>query len=405
MMRRLRKNSLTAGILLVLSLMAGKGEPVVTDSMRLADDFVTASMLVMTPGEEGYSALGHCALRMECPTFKLDYCFSFESDKGSPADNYFSYFTGQTPAGFLAIPTQDFLRIYTAEGRGIKQYPLNLTPHEKQELWRYLDNDMVEGSHRKFNFVQNNCASMALIAVERALEAEKLVVDPWPEPFNLNNGKGIRYLTRENPWLKFVLTTIVGSEADATWANEYRLSPELMGDVLQRARIQSLETGATRPLLAGNGKVIATQRLFPKASCLTPTLLFGLLLLFVIAVTVAEWKGRGRRVAVITDGILFSGQTLIGIVLLFMTTKTCLFGLHWNWYLIPFNPLPALLWLILRHRKGYPRLYALYAVVLAAFALFSPILTTQGDLPHSLLILALAVRCAGCYYQTKYVQK
>ena len=96
------------------------------DSLRLTDGFVTVSILVTSPGQEGYSSLGHCALRMECPAYGLDYCFSFEVDMGSAVADYLVFFSGDTPAGFLARETGAYLQRYKAEGRAIVQYTLNL---------------------------------------------------------------------------------------------------------------------------------------------------------------------------------------------------------------------------------------------------------------------------------------
>ena len=38
-----------------------------------AEDFVIASVCVASPGDDVYSALGHACLRMQCPTYGLDY--------------------------------------------------------------------------------------------------------------------------------------------------------------------------------------------------------------------------------------------------------------------------------------------------------------------------------------------
>ena len=47
---------------------------------RLAPDFVKVSLVVCDPDEILYSTLGHAALHLECPTFNLDYVFSYESE-------------------------------------------------------------------------------------------------------------------------------------------------------------------------------------------------------------------------------------------------------------------------------------------------------------------------------------
>ena len=361
-----------------------------------SSNFVYASLLVTTPGEEAYSALGHCAIRMECPIHKLDYCFSFEMGTDSPWFNYLSFFSGQTPAGFLAIETADYVKNYKEEGRGIQQYELNLTTHQKQELWRYLDEDMVAGQHRKFDFIRNNCASMAMIAIQMKMWKEPIVVKKWPEHYKLINGDGLMFLTRNVPWLQIALMTILGSEADVYWDNEHRISPELIIEALSNAVIQS-EDGSERPALTGNHKILSEQTLFPKPVPVTPIWAFTILLALVCIMTALEWWLKWRMPAKVLDILLLLFQTMAGLLLLYMTVVTCMFGLHWNWCLLMLNPLPFLLWLFFRKRNGFQKVYAFYAVILLLFICVTPIITTQIITAHRLLAASFLVRCLSRY--------
>ena len=56
----------------------------------------------------------------------------------------------------------------------MKQYVLNLTPHERQELWKILDQDMVNEKNRKFNFLQNNSSSISMLMIVDALLGEQI---------------------------------------------------------------------------------------------------------------------------------------------------------------------------------------------------------------------------------------
>ena len=77
-----------------------------------------------------------------------------------------------------------------------------------------------------------------------------------------------------------------------------------------------------------------------------------------------------------------------------------LFGSHWNWYLIPFNPLPLIIWILWHKRNGFYKVYLFYTAVLALFILATP-LSEQLDLPHQLITASLAVRCLYNYYDGK----
>ena len=65
------------------------------------------------------------------------------------------------------------------------QYKLNLTTHEKQELWRLLDNDYVDDDMRHFNFLQNNCSSVSLRSIESVMDEESIDFNGWPEKFQV----------------------------------------------------------------------------------------------------------------------------------------------------------------------------------------------------------------------------
>ena len=96
---------------------------------RSNPNFVTASLLIMSPGDELYSCAGHACIRLECPTFNLDYCFSYESEQVS--DKIFTFFMGKLKMGMFAIPTADYLKLGREDGRGVMQYRLNLPPDAK----------------------------------------------------------------------------------------------------------------------------------------------------------------------------------------------------------------------------------------------------------------------------------
>ena len=118
------------------------------------------------------------------------------------------------------------------------------------------------------------------------------------------------------------------------------------------------------------------------------------LLLLVLLITLIEWKPGWRAPARVADIVLLTLQTTLGIALLYMSCVSGLFGTHWNWYLVVFNPLPLLLWLGLRKRPWYHSVYWVYTLVLVLFIIATP-LSAQLDLPHQLVTATLAVRTAA----------
>ena len=367
------------------------GGPLLPDS----SNFVTASLLVASPGEAIYSQLGHAVIRMECPIHNLDYCFSFEEEPGMKG--ILKFFLGKTDAHMMAIPTAEFLSGYKNEGRQVTQYELNLTTHEEQELWRLLDNDYVDEEMRNFNFLQNNCSSVSLMAVENVIVDENIGFN-WPNKFKLNNGALMRNYVRKWPWLEFWSIFLGGSETDALWDNEQRMCPEMLPVVLKKATLVD-EKGSSRPFIIGEKQLMPLVNEF-KATSLTPTWVFGLLLLVVVLITLAQLKWKLKWLGRVLDVLLMVLVTIVGLFLIYTSFVSGLFGKHWNWYLIPFNPLPLIVWLIWRKRKGFYKVYLFYTVVLVLFILATP-LSEQLDLPHQLITATLAVRCLFNYIDGK----
>lgn len=374
---------------LVSSAQTVDNDSLIPGSQR--EDFVTVSLLIASPGNSIYSVFGHCALRLQCPSQHLDYVYTFETENGLAG--YIKFFAGQAKAGFAAITPQEYLTPYKKEGRGVVAYPLNLTPHEKQELWRALDEDMEQGPHRKYNLIKNQCISMSFLMLETILEDEFIDYDRLPRTYsNLNNGELVRKYSESAPWGQFLYLTFMGSEADDYWEPEFRFAPGTMSWAMPTLRFVSIDRTKQRPMLKGSPRVLQVTTLHPQPSPVSPEWVFGLLLLFTIIITLAQCLKHGQKLAHAYDVTLFTLQSIAGVFLLYVTLVSGLFGLHWNWYLILFNPLPLLLWLLFRHQVWYNKLFRIYTVVLVLSIPLLFLVTVQADLPHAMIIASLAIR-------------
>ncbi len=390
-------------LILVLLGIAVKGNAQRNDSVVVAPDssnFVTASILTISPTNEVYSVFGHTAIRMECPVHQLDYVFTFESDPS--VGGFLTFFAGKAKARFIAVPTQQFLNDMERIGRGVKQNELNLTHHEKQELWRNLDNDMVAGAHRKFNLLLNNCVSMTVLKLHQSCIDEHLEWAPWKGSMLLNNGDLVRHNARRSPWAEFLFVTFLGTGYDDYYDQELRLCPEILIDELRKASFVENETDRQRPVITDQGQTLLTEKKPLQENRVTPSLVFSFLLLLVCILTIAEWCGHCVKIAHYLDVFLLIVQSLLGFILIYITFVSEIFGLMWNWYLIPFNLIPLILWICLHKQKNYGRVYLLYSVVLVAFLALTPFLS-QLDFPHQLITAMFTVRCISnyCIYRFK----
>ncbi len=386
--------------MIMLSSLTLKAQVEDTSFVILPDssNFITASMIISSPGNAIYAQVGHVALRMECPRYHLDFCFSFEEEHGTIG--VLKCFFGKTYARIIAMPTDQFIERFKIKGRQTMQYTLNLNLREKQELWRRLDNDLVDETVRHFNLLQNNCLLVACQSVKAAMEKEKIIINDWPEQFKMNNGEIIKYYTRSAPWLQFLCNTFIGTEGDVLRGYEERMGPELLPQVLRAALIVD-EQGNKRPLLTEEKELSPLIKKF-KASPASPMWVFGALLIITIIISFAQLKWKLKWLPKALDVLFMVFVTLMGMIFIYTSFVSGLFGKHWNWYLIPCNPLPLIIWLIWRKRKWFYKVYLFYTVVLLLFIIATP-LTQQLDLPHQLITASLAVRCC-CHYVQGRIQ-
>ncbi len=356
--------------------------------------FIIASLLTATPADAVYSGFGHSIIRMQCPSEKLDYCFTFELDISN--EKLAEYFTGQAKAALVAVETPEFLKVYGAEGRGVVERELNLSLHEKQQLWKNLDTELTKPPHLEFNFLTSNCVTATLLMIESGLIAERLEWGTLPDILTHDNGDVLRHHCGGDHWNEFLFMTFFGSSSDGHYPTEMKLSPTMLAETLASAKIVGDSTA--RPVFSTPAHTLLKATHIPTPSPISPMVVFGLLLAIILIITVLEWVCGMKKLAKTTDIILLALQTIAGLVLIYTSYIGNIFGTHWNWYLIPANPLPVILWLAFHKNRQFHNIYLFYTIILALFVCLTPLLS-QLDIEHQLITAALAVRCASNYYR------
>lgn len=292
-------------------------------------DFVKAYLIVASPGDLLYSTLGHACLRLNCPSYDLDYCFSYESE--DVRDRTMAFLAGELKMGMFAIPAKDYISDYKKDGRGVHEYELNLPIAVKRELWRLLDLKCSEGATMPYEYLNRGCAQSTFSILREALENTDV---KWPV-----GGAKYEYSRREfvdanlgnYPWTKAILYLLVGSEADEDCGfYEKIVVPSDLVDVLQRTSIDEM------PIITGEYHELLPFPKERKASWFTPMLLTIMLLLLSIANKLVKLK--------FVDWTLLLIQFTIGLFLVYLVLISDLPCTTWNWLLIPFNPLPLLFW-------------------------------------------------------------
>ena len=340
---------------------------------RSDPNFVKASLVVMSPGEQLFSCAGHACLRLECPTFKLDNCFTYESE--NVADRVMAFFAGKLKMGMFRVQMVDFMKMNAAEDvRSIRQYRLNLPPEVKQRLWKVMDEMVEEGPNLAYDYVHRGCAWSVLGCLREAAKPLEIVPAPWPEKFSQSRREILAGAVGDFPWMRFAHQAIIGADVDfGERAADKVILPADLVAFLQGARL------AGQPILSQEYEELKPQTMpLSPASWFTPLvaamLLVGLAVAnFFLKTPWGDW------------GFLLL-QTVAGAFFTYLVIFSNLPATKWNWHLVPFNLLPLVFW---KWRRRWALPFAGVLLVWVAGMALSPHQLT--DPAYLVIALAYAV--------------
>ena len=314
---------------------------------RLAPDFVTVSLCVADPTDYKDDALGtsgHAFLRLQCPTFDLDYCFSYEGERVN--DNLYRYLSGQTKMGMFAVPTHEYLADYRQWNRSVHEYELALPSDVEQRLWEIMDNHITNGITLRQDLNKYGCAITVVRYVKKAL-AETPIVYAQDEEMEHMTRREIGYRSLENyPWLRLGSMIFTDNKANKNLPiDEKLIIPADLAEVWQHATMEGV------PFATYVGDLVEGAPLDDSKPWFTPILAALLILIITIGFAFTRYS--------YWDWFLLGMQALYGCVLIFLWIVMREFGGAAYVLMALFNPLPLILW----HWRRY---WALpYAILMA----------------------------------------
>ena len=335
---------------------------------RTAEDFVIASILVSDPIEGVLSPAGHTAIRLQCPTFDLDYVFHYVMIH--TADNMTetkAFLTGEFYVRMLIDTFATYLKNNEIHSRGLTEYPLYLTPTEEQYLWQLLDEILVKSKSLKYDFVEQGCCVRIKKLIAKVLRQKKIDYSTCDERFLAPAYVLVSDAMTHVPWLRFVMLTAMYGRSSYKNINDKLLIPQDLVSAWQSATVNG------KPLL-GNGERLLPNNNFRSNVWITP--LHIAILLVLLSVVSLFMK------TAYIDWLILAIQTLMAIVVLVLSVLATSF-LNWNWLLIPFNVLPIILW---RWRRYWALPYAVVLAVWCLVMLFVPHMLV--DVTHIVLTFA-----------------
>lgn len=336
------------------------------------------SLITCTGGNELYSIFGHSALRVIDYEKGQDLIFNFGLfDFGTP-NFYLKFMQGKLKYMLGVQYTEDFMAQYRAEGRGVEEQVLNLTPDQKLEILERLFY-LYEPQNRYYlySFLFKNCTTeLRDLLKERTQFPEGISSHSFREMINSS--------VKDMKWTKAGINLLLGSNLDKEISSfEGMFLPD------------SLFTGLALSSREGVPFVTETITLAPREDrsavektplLLSPEFLFALILLVVLLSLFLPSLG-------FADNIVLWVNALFGIVLPVIILMSDHVELQNNYNLLWCNPLyfALLLAKFFRFRKS--------ALVLTAAALISLAVMTvvwitglQGfELSFGLISASLAI--------------
>lgn len=257
---------------------------------RSAEDFVFVSLCFAEPTDQSQDYLGitgHAFLRLQCPYYGLDYCFSYESEKikGQLRD----YLTGKLKMSLFAIPTNIYIKDYQRWQRAVHEYHITMPPAAEQRLWEQMDNHMLNEKNITMDLVKFGCANSLLRFVETALLPDTIDYGRLPEKFYDKPASEIFIEHYTNhPWTTLLIKVLFSKKLNKFTAPKQKiLAPPDLLDVWSRATING------EPLLTYVGDPVEAEPAPVEKTWFTPRICLILLLLIIAGCV--TWGIRRRK--------------------------------------------------------------------------------------------------------------
>lgn len=337
---------------------------------REAEDFVTVSLLTSEPIKGLFSPFGHTAIRLQCPTFDLDYVFHYIMIRAEGSGNEtLSYIVGAFDVRLIADSFATYIHDNELKHRGIKEYPLNLRPLEEQKLWRILDEEMMREKSIQYDFFKKGCAVIMAEMVEKAIGYGSLdysIANPF---FNYPQYEVIARQLKGMPWISFIMSTATYGYTNLSYQSKLQ-APEQLASVWQNTMVGGRK-------LASGERILSKHWYYEENNYFTP-IRVAILVLMISLISLFVRKDYLDYIILIIYGLM--ALFVLGISLIGFSY------VRWNYLLIPFNLLPFVCW----HWRRYWALpYAGLLLLWCLAVLFIPHLL--ADATHVILAMAFAI--------------
>ncbi len=390
-------------LLLVLFLFFLNNSPVGAQSLSPQ---ARISLITCSPGDELYSMYGHSAIRVNDPSYGIDYVFNYGTFNFNTPNFYPKFVRGKLKYQLSVSDFSDFLAAYQYYNRSVYEQNLNLTSSQKNAVFRYLQtNYLPENREYLYDFFFDNCATRIRDVFKKTLQ-DSLQFDPTVAQKKQSFRQIVGIYQNPFPWADFGVDLAMGVPSDRLAnAPEYMFIPDYLEEGFAKARVRD-KTGIHPFAQPVNVIFNATPPAPATSPGLTPQILLWTVL--VLGALFTFWQFRQKRVTYIFDVVVFGFIGLLGAVVLFLTTGTDHKAFAKNLNLLWAIPLhlPVAFLLLRKNRPDFLKIYFLLTAGLMGLLLILWRWLPQEYHPAFFpLVLLLGLRAAFIYYQEKQKKK
>ncbi|MDO4190840.1 MAG: DUF4105 domain-containing protein [Bacteroidales bacterium] len=375
------------------------------------------------PGEIIYERFGHSGIRLVDPNLMIDVVYHYGVFDYLQPHFVARFVSGVTDYSIGCWPWELFLYDYHDRHSSVIIQELNLTDEEKNRLFHALEeNNKPENRLYRYNFVYDNCATRPFNMVMKTLN-KQIVVAPNTDTINgieiienIRNTEGqtpththngeiatFRNVIEEhlgsNTWWKFAIDIVLGKEADQQIGWQQLLAfPKHQSEILSQINIIDSSTSESKPLVKSTTEALSYPPVaLPNNGIFNPIAICALWLIFVVTITLYEWRKRTYHIWLDIAQLLFFG--FFGCIIFYLMFFSYHPLVESNYNLLWLNPLQILFAFIICKRSWRKKsiIYMWFNIVTVTIGIFFWAFGPQVMHP-AFLLLMIAMMIRSLYF-------
>ncbi len=360
------------------------------------------SVLTSGAGDALYSAFGHSAFRVQDHTLGIDVVYNYGIFDTSGENFYLKFIQGRMDYKLEREGFDYYLRGYEIQNRWVKEQELNLSLHEKNKLFQFLEkNNLPENKVYPYDYFTNNCATKIWDVLKENLGNE-LVFDETYINEQFSFRELVYHNIKPNSWGAFGIDLALGSVIDRkATPQEHMYLPIYIMRQFKAANLDGKPIAAKETSLYDALPKEAQNQFFT-----SPLFLSTLLSLIILTITYFDYKKRKRSKGLDFGIFLITG--LSGLLMCFLWFLTDHIWTVENYNILWAFPLNVILavFMLSSHIVFWASKYFLVLLGLLALVLLFGVLNIQSFSPVLIpLLLALAVRYLYLYIFSKNLKQ